>query len=135
MVSLTGIFNEVNMDGVKVSRATLHNYDIFEDLQLGIGDTITVYRANGVIPQIENNLTRSNTYKINMQCPVCGAEIKIRSPKIVRFLYCTNDDCKSRQINKFVHFVNKKGLNIDGLSEKTIEKFINKGLLKSFRHI
>jgi len=135
MTSITGIFDEVNMDGAKVSRATLHNYDIFESLQLGIGNIITVYRANGVIPQIEDNLTRSNTYKIDMHCPSCGTDIEIRIQKTARFLYCTNDNCQAKLIDKFTHFVNRKGFNIEGLSESTIEKFINKGFLEEFADI
>jgi DNA ligase (NAD+) len=135
MTSITGMFDEVNMDGAKVSRATLHNYDIFESLQLGIDDIITVYRANGVIPQIEDNLTRSNTYEIDMHCPSCGAKIEIRTQKTARFLYCTNNSCQAKLIDKFTHFVSRKGLNIEGLSEQTIEKFINKGFLKEFADI
>jgi len=135
MTSITGIFDEVNMDGVKVSRATLHNYDIFESLQLGINDIITVYRANGVIPQIEDNLTRSGNYKIDMHCPSCGSDIEIRIQKTARFLYCTNDNCQAKLLDKFTHFVSRKGLNIEGLSESTLEKFINKGFLKEFADI
>lgn len=135
MTSITGIFDEVNMDGVKVTRATLHNYDIFESLQLGIGNTITVYRANGVIPQIEDNLTRSGSYKIDMYCPSCGADIEIRTQKTARFLYCTGENCQSKLSNKFTHFVSKKGFDIEGLSQQTIEKFINKGFLKEFSDI
>jgi DNA ligase (NAD+) len=135
MVSITGIFDEVNIDGVKVSRATLHNYNIFESLQLGMGDVITVYRANGVIPQIEDNLTRSGNYKIDMHCPSCGAEIEIRTQKTARFLYCIGENCQSKLLNKFTHFVSKKGFDIEGLSQQTLEKFINKGFLKEFADI
>ena len=135
IVSLTAIYDKINIDGTKTTRASLHNYDIFEKFQFGVGDKITVYKANGVIPQIENNLTRSNTYKIEMRCPACGAEIEIRTPKIARFLYCTNDNCPAKMIDKFTHFVSKKGFNIEGLSEKTIEKFINKKFIKEFSDI
>jgi len=135
MTSITGIFDEVNMDGTKVSRATLHNYDIFKSLQLGIDDIITVYRANGVIPQIEDNLTRSNTYEIDMYCPSCSAKIEIRTQKTARFLYCTNDNCQAKLIDNFTHFVSRKGMNIENLSEATIEKFINKGFIKEFADI
>ena len=132
MVSLTAIFDEVDVDGVKVSRASLHNYDIFEELQLGVGDKITVYRANAVIPQIEENLTCSGTYKINMKCPSCNEDIVIKTPKEARFLFCENVNCPSRLVAKFVHFVGKDAMNIDGLSEAGIELFINHGFLKTF---
>jgi len=135
IVSLTAIYDKINIDGTKPTRASLHNYDIFEKFQFGVGDIITVYKANGVIPQIEDNLTRSNTYKIEMKCPACGAEIEIKTPKIARFLYCTNDNCPAKMIDKFSHFVSKKGFNIEGLSEKTIEKFINKKFIKEFADI
>ena len=132
MVSITGLFNEVDCNGSKVSRASLHNYDIFEEMQFGIGDKITGYRANGVIPQIEDNLTRSNTYKIEMKCPSCGGDIVIKTPKEARFLFCENKDCPSKLVNKFVHFCSKDAMNIEGLSEAGIELFISKGFLKTF---
>lgn len=135
MVSITGLFDEVDIDGVKVSRASLHNYDIFEELQLGVGDKVTVYRANAVIPQIEDNLTRSNTYKIEMKCPSCGGDIVIKTPKEARFLFCENQSCPSKLVNKFVHFCSKDAINIEGLSEQTLEKFINLGWLKTFDDI
>jgi DNA ligase (NAD+) len=135
ITSITGLFKTVDMSGAKVSRATLHNYDIFESLQLGIGDTITVYRANQVIPQLEDNLTRSGTYKIDMHCPSCGNELIIKQPKDARFLFCVNENCPSKLVDKFVHFCNKNGMNIDGLSEATLEKFINKGFIKTFSDI
>jgi len=132
MVSITGIFNEVDCNGSKVSRASLHNYDIFEEMQFGIGDTISIYLANSVIPQIEDNLTRSNTYKIEMKCPSCGEDIVIKTPKEARFLFCENKDCPSKLVNKFVHFCSKDAMNIEGLSEAGIELFISKGFLKTF---
>jgi len=135
MVSITALFDEVDCEGVKISRASLHNYNIFSSLELGVGDVITIYRANSVIPQVENNLTRSNTYKINMICPSCGNEIIIKTPKEARFLYCENKYCPSRLVEKFVHFISKDGLNIEGMSEATIEKFINVGFLKTFDDI
>ncbi|MGI6114243.1 MAG: NAD-dependent DNA ligase LigA [Mahellales bacterium] len=135
MVSITGIFDEVDIDGVKISRASLHNYDIFEALELGIGDIVTVYRANAVIPQIEDNLTRSNTYKIDMVCPSCGGEIVIKTPKDARFLFCENIHCPAKLVSKFVHFVSKEAMDIEGFSEATIQKFIDKGFLKTFDDI
>ena len=135
IVSITGLFDEVDIDGANVSRASLHNYDIFNALELGIGDAIKVYRANSVIPQIEENLTRSGAYKIDMKCPSCGGDITINAPKISNFLFCENSDCPSQLANKFVHFCSKNAMNIDGFSEAGIELFINKGFMKTFADI
>ena len=135
MVSITGLFDEVDIDGVKVSRASLHNYDIFQALQLGVGDIVTVYRANAVIPQIEDNLTRSGTYQIEMKCPSCGGDVVIKTPKEARFLFCDNKNCPSKLVNKFVHFCSKEAMNIDGISDAGLELFINKGFLKTFDDI
>ena len=135
MVSLTAIYDKVDLDGAMNTRASLHNYDIFEELQLGVGDKIMVYRANGVIPQVEDNLTRSGTYKIDMICPSCGGELVIRAPKEARFLFCDNEDCPAQLVNKFVHYCSKVGMNIHGFSESGIELFINEGLLKTFADI
>lgn len=135
MVSITGLFDEIDIDGVKVSRASLHNFDIFKKLKLGIGDIITVYRANAVIPQIEDNLTCSGTYKINMVCPSCGERIIVKTPKDARFLFCENSSCPAKLVSKFVHFVSKDALDIEGLSEATIQKFIDKSFLETFDDI
>lgn len=135
MVSITGLFDEVDIDGVKVSRASLHNYDIYKELELGVGDTILVYRANAVIPQIEENLTRSNSYVIDLKCPSCGEKVVIKKPKEARFLFCENENCPSKLVNKFVHFCSKDAMNIDGFSEAGIELFIEKGFLKTFDDI
>ena len=135
MVSLTAIYDSVDLDGANNTRASLHNYDIYEDFKLGVGDTLTIYRANGVIPQVEDNLTRSGTYKIDMKCPSCGGDIVIRAPKEARFLFCDNEDCPAQLVNKFVHFCSKSGMNIDGFSDAGIELFINEGFLKNFADI
>jgi len=135
MVSITGLFDTTNIDGVEVSRASLHNYDIFEELELGVGDIVTVYRANAVIPQIEDNLTRSGAYKIDMHCPSCESNIIIRRPKEARFLFCENDNCPAKLINKVVHFCSKNAMNIDGFSEAGIELFISKGFIQYFDDI
>lgn len=132
MVSLTAIYDKVDLDGAMNTRASVHNYDIFEEFQFGVGDILTIYRANGVIPQVEDNLTRSGTYKIDMKCPSCGSDIVIKQPKEARFLFCENDNCPSKLINKFVHMCSKNALNVDGLSEAGIELFIQKGFLKKF---
>ena len=135
IVSLIGLFDEVDCDGAKVSRASLHNYDVFQALELGVDDTITVYRANSVIPQIEENLTRSGTYKINMECPSCGGKVTIRAPKVANFLFCDNVDCPSKLVNKFVHFCSKNAMNIDGLSDSGIEMLTGSGCIEAFDDI
>jgi len=135
IASVTAIYEEVDLDGAMNTRASLHNYDIFEDFQLGVGDILTIYRANGVIPQVEDNLTRSGTYKIDMICPSCGGELVIRAPKEARFLFCDNEDCPAQLVNKFVHYCSKVGMNVDGFSDAGIELFINEGFLKTFADI
>lgn len=135
VVSLTAIYDKIKIDGSNPSRATLHNYDIFESLELGIGDIITVYKANGVIPAIENNLTRSGTFKLKMICPSCGKPIVIKQPKDARFLFCENENCPAKFISKLTYFVSKDNMNINGLSEATCEKFIEEGFIKQFSDI
>lgn len=125
MVSLTGLFQEVEIDGVRISRASLHNYDIFESLELGVGDVVSVYRANQVIPQIEDNLTRSGTYKIDMHCPSCGSELTLKAPKEARFLFCDNINCPAQLLDKFVHFASRDAMNVEGLGCATIEMLID----------
>lgn len=135
IVSITGMYTEVNIDGVRLTRASLHNYDIFEELQLGVGDSIQVYRCNSVIPQIYDNETRSGTYKINMTCPSCGEEIFIKQPKTARFLFCVNPHCPAQLVDKISHAVGNDALNIIGLSSATIEKFIECGFIKEIADI
>jgi DNA ligase (NAD+) len=134
-VNPTAIFKPVTIDGTQVERATLFNLDIFQELHLGKDDKISVFKANMIIPQIDQNFTKSNTELIPDICPACGAKTEIRTQKIARSLYCTNDNCQAKLIDKFTHFVSRKGFNIEGLSESTIEKFINKGFLKEFADI
>lgn len=131
MISLTGIFESVEIDGTEVSRASLHNVDIFESLQLGKGDTILVRKANMIIPQVMDNLTRSNTTQLPTECPDCGSKAEIRSTKEARFLYCTNDNCSAKLVQKISHFVSRDCMNIVGLSEATIEKFVDLKLIHS----
>jgi len=132
MVSLTAIYDSVDLGGAMNNRASLHNYDIYEEMQLGVGDTLTIYRANGVIPQVDDNLTRSGTYKIEMKCPSCGGDIIIKTPKKARFLFCENVNCPSKLVNKFVHFCSKDAMNIEGISDAGLELFIKKGFLNTF---
>lgn len=133
MVSITGILEPVEIDGTTVTRAYLHNFDIFNSFKFGIGDTVKVYKANMIIPQIAKNITQSNTYQLPMQCPCCGADLIVDStPGGTRQLYCKNPSCIAKLIRKFVHFCEKSRMNIEGLSERTLEKFIGKGWIHNF---
>lgn len=126
------VFDPVDLDGAMTTRASLSNVSIIKELELGIGDTITVSRRNEVIPHIEDNMTRSNTYVIPTTCACCGGKTEIHKDNNTEVLYCTNDGCVARSIAKFVHYVSREGMNIDGLSEATIEKFIANGFLHDF---
>ncbi len=125
----TAIFDTVNLEGTDVSRASLHNVSILKGLELGIGDSITVYKANMIIPQLDDNLTRSNTYKIPKHCPVCNGEASVLKTDNAEFLMCDNPNCSAKLVQKIKHFVSRNAINIEGLSEKTIEKFIEKGFI------
>lgn len=129
MISAVAVFDEVDLDGALTTKATLHNLSFIENLELGLGDTIIVYRANMVIPAIDENLTRSNNLEIPKVCPCCGAPTEIRQDGKAKFLYCTNENCESRLLHKLVHFVERDSMNIDGLSEATLETFIEHGYL------
>ncbi len=135
MVSLTALFDKVIIDSTEVSRASVHNYDIFEEFQFGQGDDITVYKANKIIPQIEENLTRSGTYRLSRVCPCCDTELELRRPKDARFLFCPNPHCPARRVQQFVYFVSKQAMDIGGMSAATIEKFVDKGWIKEFADI
>ena len=135
LINPIAIFEPVELEGTTVSRASIHNISIMEGLQLGIGDTIGVYKANMIIPQISENLTRSGVAEIPEHCPVCHGETELRQENGVKFLYCLNDDCLAKQIKSFTHFVSRDAMNIEGLSESTIEKLIAKGLIKELADI
>lgn len=135
LINPVAIFNPVELEGTTVSRASVHNISIVENLQLGIGDKVTVYKANMIIPQIADNLTRSNNLIIPEHCPVCGGETKIKQDNDVKALYCMNKDCLAKKIKSFTHFVSRNAMNIDGLSEATIEKLIAKGYIKELADI
>jgi DNA ligase (NAD+) len=122
-------FEPIDIDGALIEKATLHNLDYFEALQLGKGDIITTIRANQVIPKVLDNLTRSNTEQIPTICPVCGAKTKVVTLKTARVLTCTNENCSAKKISQFTHFVSRNAMNIMGLSEAILEKFINKKFL------
>ena len=135
IIAPVAIFDEVDLDGALTTRATLHNLSIIEQLELGIGDTITVYRSNMVIPKIDNNLTRSNTLKIPKTCPCCGKPTEVKYTDNSKVLMCTNPDCPAKKLARFTHFVSRKCMNIDGLSEKTLSLLISNNLVKNFRDI
>lgn len=135
LINPVAVFDPVDLDGAITTRATLHNISYIEDLQLGIGDTIQVYRANMVIPKVHDNLTRSDTCKLPDRCPCCGGDVEIHNENGSKTLHCMNDNCNAKLLAKFVHFVSKNAINIDGLSEQTLQKFIELGWLKSFKDI
>lgn len=132
LINPVAIFEPVELEGTTVSRASVHNISIVRALKLGLGDRITVYKANMIIPQIAENLTASDTLEIPAVCPVCGGATQIRQINEGQFLYCINDACDAKKIKLFSLFVGRDGLNIDGLSEATLEKFIAKGFLHEF---
>lgn len=134
-INPTAVFMPVLIEGSVVSRATVHNVSIMEELKLGKGDTITVYKSNQIIPAIDENLTMSGTFEPPKHCPSCGAKTEIHNENGSKTLHCTNENCKARFISKLVHFVSRDCMNIDGLSEATLEKLIHMGWINSFADI
>jgi len=130
LINPVAIFDPVDLEGTAVSRASIHNVSIVEALELGIGDRITVYKANMIIPQIAENLTRSGGAKPPCTCPVCGGPTEIRQAADVKTLYCSSPACPAKQIKRFDLFVSRDALNIEGLSEATLEKWIDSGLIR-----
>ena len=135
LINPVAIFDPVELEGTTVSRASVHNISIMQALKLGIGDTITVYKANMIIPQIAENLTQSSHLDIPDTCPVCSGKTKIHHVNDVQTLYCTNEDCPAKKIKAFSLFVSRNALNIEGLSEQTLEKFIAEGFIHEFSDI
>lgn len=129
LINPIAVFEPVELEGTTVSRASIHNISIMESLELGVGDTIQVYKANMIIPQISENLTRSGNMDIPEKCPVCGEPTKIHNENDVKALYCENSECLAKKIKSLTHFVSRDAMNIEGLSEATIEKLIAKGLI------
>lgn len=135
LVSLTAMFDPVDMDGAVVSRATLHNYTYFKALQLGIGDELEVYRANMVIPAIAKNNTKSGSYTLPDACPCCGAKLETVRPNETEFLRCPNTECPAKLVRQFIHFCSRGGMDIRGLSESLLEKLIDNGFVHDFADI
>ena len=132
MINPVAIFEPVELEGTTVSRASVHNISIMEELELGIGDTIEVYKANMIIPQIATNHTRSGVKDIPTTCPACQGQTEIRQMNDTKVLFCTNPDCVAKHLKSFALFVSRDALNIDGLSEATLEKFIAKGFIHHY---
>ncbi len=135
LINPVAVFEPVELEGTTVSRASVHNISIMEELELGVGDQIQVYKANMIIPQIAENLTRSGVKDIPKVCPVCGGKTKISMDNGTKTLYCTNKNCQAKQVKAFALFVSRDALNIEGLSEATLEKFIARGFIKDFTDI
>ena len=128
-------FKETVIDGASVTRATLHNISYIENLQLGIGDKIRIYKANKIIPKVHDNLTRSNTWKLPNKCPNCGGNVEVHNENCSKTLHCINDNCPAKLLGKLVHFCSKNAINIEGMSEATLQFLIGKGWVKSFQDI
>lgn len=135
LINPVAIFEPVELEGTTVSRASVHNLSIMEELELGIGDTIEVYKANMIIPQIARNLTRSGRIEIPRTCPVCGVETRVRQMNDAKSLYCTNPECQAKRIKAFALLTSRDALNVEGLSEATLEKFIARGFIHKYTDI
>ncbi|MCI6005055.1 MAG: NAD-dependent DNA ligase LigA [Blautia sp.] len=135
LINPVAVFEPVELEGTTVSRASVHNVSIVKELELGIGDVIQVYKANMIIPQIADNLTRSSNLIIPDRCPACSHEAKVIKENDVEALYCMNPDCAAKKIKAFTLFVSRDAMNIDGLSEATLEKFIARGYIHNFGDI
>lgn len=132
LINPVAIFSPVELEGTTVSRASVHNISIMEELELGVGDKIQVYKANMIIPQIAKNLTRSGVRNIPEACPVCGGRTEVRKVGNAKALYCMNPECQAKHVKAFSLFVSRDALNIEGLSEATLEKFIARGYIREF---
>ena len=135
LINPVAVFEPVDLGGAITTRATLHNIDYIKNLQLGIGDRIRIYRANQVIPKVYDNVDRTGTCKIPDICPICGESTIITKTKDSSVLTCSNDNCKGKLLGKLTHYVSKNAMNIEGLSEATLEKFIKLGWLNSIEDI
>ena len=135
LVNPVAVFKPVDLDGAITTRATLHNISYIENLQLGIGDTIRIFRANMVIPKVYDNLTKSNTWELPTKCPNCGGNVEVHNENGSKTLHCTNPDCPSKLLGKLVHFCSKNAANIDGMSEATLQLLVDRKLVTSFKDL
>ena len=135
LINPVAVFEPVELEGTTVSRASVHNVSIMEELELGVGDSILVYKANMIIPQIAENLTKSGNVEIPDKCPVCMGNTIIKNENGIKTLYCDNPKCPAKHVKAFSHFVSRDAMNIEGLSEETLEKFIDEGYIKEFADI
>ena len=135
LINPVAVFEPVELEGTTVSRASVHNISIMEELELGSGDRIKVYKANMIIPQISENLTKSGIDDLPKECPVCGYATEVKAENGIKTLYCPNSQCPAKHVKLFTLFVSRNGMNIDGLSEETLEKFIDAGYIKEFADI
>mgnify|MGYP005804457471 CR=1 FL=1 len=135
LINPIAVFDPVELEGTTVNRASLHNVSVMEELKIGIGDRVLVYKANMIIPQIAENLTKSGNIEIPKSCPVCGGETEIRKLKDGKALYCTNPNCHAQRVKSLAHFVSRDAMNIEGLSEETIKKFVDNNFIDSYPDI
>ena len=135
LINPVAVFEPVELEGTTVSRASVHNISIMEELELGSGNRIKVYKANMIIPQISENLTKSGIDDLPKECPVCGHATEVKAENGIKTLYCPNSQCPAKHVKLFTLFVSRNGMNIDGLSEETLEKFIDAGYIKEFADI
>lgn len=135
LVNPVAIFEPVEIDGTTVSRTTLNNVSIIKELELGIGDIITIIKANQIIPKVTQNLTRSNTYKIPSVCPVCGSSLTIKNDNGREMLYCTNNHCKSILHDKISNFATREAMNIVGISEERLRSLMDMGYITNFESL
>lgn len=135
LINPVAVFEPVELEGTTVSRASVHNISIMEELELGSGDRIKVYKANMIIPQISENLTKNGIDDLPKECPVCGHATEVKAENGIKTLYCPNSQCPAKHVKLFTLFVSRNGMNIDGLSEETLEKFIDAGYIKEFADI
>lgn len=135
LVNPVAVFDAVDLDGAMTTRATLHNISYIENLQLGIGDTIRIFRANMVIPKVHGNLTKSNTWQLPTKCPSCGGDVEIHNENGSKTLHCTNPDCPSKLLGKLVHFCSKNAANVEGMSEATLQLLIDRKWVTCFKDL
>ncbi|OOB76919.1 MAG: DNA ligase (NAD(+)) LigA [Epulopiscium sp. Nuni2H_MBin003] len=135
LINPIAIFEKVELEGTTIEKASVHNISILENLQLGKGDTISVYKANMIIPQIAENLTRTGPINLPRTCPVCDGDVVIRQENNTKHLYCINPNCSAKKLESFAHFVSRNAMNIEDLSKKTLEKFLALGYLEEFSDI